>query len=401
MKARDVILAILIIAFGLSIKYAREIKNGIESIFRGGETFEFEEEILLDGKDEIQIEGESLNIIVEGWEGDKIVGKLIKSVHSYSKEKAEEFAREIKIEKEIGKNLLKLKIVSPREFEYSFFFKFFWYKFSPDITLNLKVPFKSSIKVFSEHSDIEISGIKNFSEINDTHGDIKIKDCEGNFSIKNSHGDIEIINLNGDLKISSPHSSINIENALNAEIEAGYEDISIKNLKNLKLITKHSSVEISEIKGEIYIENSHSGVTIKDSSLKGKIQGEHLEINGEGISAEELQITNSYEPIFLKNFSGNAKICSKHNEIEIDVMKGSNVEIECEYSDVTVNLDKNWKGKIFSESFHGEIETNGFVEGVKIGETGARKKIEANLGGENFLSIKTTYGNIFLNRGKD
>lgn len=401
MKARDVILAILIIAFGLSIKYGRSIKNEIESIFHGGETFEFEEEILLDGKEDIQIEGERLNLIVEGWEGDKIEGKLIKSVNSYSKEKAEEFAREIKIEKEIGENLAKLKVISQKEFEVSFFFKFFWYKSSPDITLNLKLPFKSSLKVSSEHSDIEISGIKKFSEIHNTHGDIKIKDCEGNFSIVNSHGDIEITNLNGELEISSPYSSINIENAINAEIEAGYEDISIKNLKNLKLITKHAPVEISGIKGEIYIENSHSYVYIKDSSMKGKIQGEHLEIEGEGISAEELQISNSYEPVFLKNFSGNVKVYSKHNEIEIDVTKGSNVEIECQYSDVTVTLNNEWKGKISAESFHGEIETSGFVDGIKIEEIGARKKVVANLRGENSLFVKTTYGNIILNRRND
>ncbi len=400
MKARDVILAILIIAFGLSIKYARNIKNEVVSIFHRGETFEFEEDILVDGREKIQVEGKGLNLIVEGWDGDKIEGKLIKSVNSYSKEKAEEFAKEIKLEREIAENFTKFKIVSPEEFEVSFFLKFFWFKSSPDITLNLKIPFKSSIKVSSEHSDIEISEVKNSSEIDNTHGDIKIKDCEGNFSIRNSHGDINITNLNGDIKILSPHSSINIENALNAEIEAGYEDISIRNLRNLKLITKHSPVEISEVKGEVYIENTHCDISIKDSSLKGKIQGEHLEIDGEGISAEELQITNSYEPIFLKNFYGNAKIYSKHNEIEIDVMKGSNVEIECQYSDVTVNLDKEWKGEILLDPFQGQLEAS-YISLKEVEEMGKRKIFKANLGGENLLSIKTTYGKIFLNRQSD
>lgn len=398
MKAKDVILAILIIAFGLSIKYARNIKNEILSIFHGEETFEFEEDILVDGREKIQIEGKRLNLIVEGWEGDKIVGKLIKSVNSYSKEKAEEFAREIKLEREISENFTKFKIVSPEEFEVSFFLKFFWFKSSPDITLNLKVPFKSSIKVSSEHSDIEISEVKNSSEIDNTHGDIKIKDCEGNFSIRNSHGDIEITNLKGDIKILSPHSSINIDNSINAEIEAGFEDISIKRLKNLKLITKHSPVEISEVKGETYIESNHSNITIKDSSLKGTIQGEHLEIEGDNISSEELQISNSYEPLILRNFSGKAKIYSKHNDVEIDVMKGSDLEIECQYSDVTVNLNREWNGEILLDPFQGELEASSLT--VKIEEREGRKIFRANLGGNNFLSIKTTYGKITLNREK-
>lgn len=399
MKARDVILAILIIAFGLSIKYARNIKNEIVSVFHGTETFNFEEEIFLDGKDEVQIEGERLNLIVEGWDGDKIIGKLIKNIDSYSKERAEEFAKEIKIEKEIAENSTKIRIKSPEEFDVDFFFKFFWFKSSPEITLKLKIPFKSSIKVLSEHSDIEISGIKNSSEIHNTHGEIKITDCDGNFSVENSHGDIEVKNLNGDIKIFSPHSSINIDNALNAEIEVSFEDVSIKNLKNLKLITKHSPVEISEIRGEIYIENSHSEISVKNSSLKGKIEGEHLAIDGESISAAELQISNSYEPLTLRNFSGKAKIYSKHNDIEIDVMKGSDVEIECQYSDITVNLDKEWKGEILLDSFKGELEASYLT--VEIEEREGRKIFRTNLGGNNFLSIKTTYGSIILNRERD
>ncbi len=396
MKGRDLILAILIIAFGLSIKFARNIKSEIESILHGKETFEFEEEIVLDGREEIQIEGKNLNVIVEGWDGDKIEGKLIKVFDSYSKEKAEDLAKKIKLEREVSENLLKLKVTSPTEYEESFFFKFFLYKFSPDVSLNLKVPRKSLLKVLSQHSDIEISGIKCSSEIDNTHGDIRISDCEGNIFIRNSHGDIEIKNLNGDIKIFSPHSSINIENALNVEIETSFEDVSLKNLKNLKLITKHSPVEIYEVNGEIYIENSHSEISIKDSFLKGKIEGEHLEIDGEGISGGELQITNSYEPVILKNFSGKAKIYSKHNEIEIDVMKGSNVEIECKYSDITVNLDKEWKGEILLDTYQGEAEVSYLA--LKIEERGDRKIFRGNLGGENFLSVKTTYGKIILNR---
>jgi len=396
MKARDVILAILIIAFGLSIKYARSIKEEISAIFHGKETFDFEEALSFDGRNYIQIEGKNLNITLEGWDGDRIEGKLIKSVYAFSRKDAEEFAKEIKLERELGKDSLKLRILSPSSFEYSFFFKFFWYKFSPDITLNLKVPKKSSIRIISEHSDIDISGVKNSSEIENTHGNIKIMDCEGNLSIKNSHGDIEVKNLKGDIKIFSPHSSVNIEGASSAEIEAGFEDINLKNLKNLKLITKHAPVEISEINGEIYIENKHSEVRIKDSKLKGKIEGEHLEIDGDGIMSEELQIVNSYEPIILRNFSGKGKIYSRHNEIEIDVGKGSNLEIECEYSDITLNLDEEWKGEISLDAYQGEVDVSNLP--LNIEGEGTRKIFRANLGGNNILSVKTTYGKILINK---
>ncbi len=393
MKARDVILAILIIAFGLSVKYARSLKDEISAIFRGKEIFDFEEEILTEGREEIQIEGRNLNLIVEGWDGEKIEGKLIKSIASYSREDAEGLAKVIKLEKEEGENYVKFKIEDL--FEYNF--NFFKFRFPvSDLKLSIKVPSRSSIRIITKHSDIEISGSKASSEIENTHGDIKIMDCEGNFSIKNSHGDIEVRNLNGDIKISSPHSSVNIEDASNAEIETGFEDIFIKNLKNLKLLTKHSPVEISGVEGEIYIENTHSGISIKDSSLKGEIKGEHLEIDGEGIVARELEIRSSYEPIILKRFSGKGEIYSKHNEIEIDVGRGSDLDIECEYSDITLDLDEEWKGKIFLEVYKGEVEASNLP--LDVEGKGARKIFKSDLGGDNFLSVKTTYGKILINR---
>lgn len=396
MKARDVILAILIIAFGLSIKYGKNLKEGLTWLFQERESFDFEENFVAESRDEIQIEGKHLNLVFEGWDEERIEGKLIKRVYACSKEEAEKIQKEIKLEKEVMENLLKIRYHYPYEFRIDFF----KVKFpASEITLYLKIPRGKTLKILTEHSDMDFSGLKDRVEVENSHGDVKIRDCEGNFSVKNSHADIEVINLNGDIRIFSPHTSVNIENAINAEVEADYEDISIKNLKNLKLITKHSPVEISEVKGEIYIENSHSDISIKDSFLKGKIQGEHLEIDGEAISAEDLQISSSYEPIFLKNFSGNGKIYSKHNEIEIDVMKGSNVEIECQYSDITVNLDREWKGEILMESYQGQLEAT-HITG-KIEEKGRRKIFKADLGGENLLSVKTTYGKITLNRGED
>lgn len=394
MKTRDVLLAILIIAFGLSIKYAKSLKDEISSIFSEKETFDFEEEILTDGKEWIQIEGKKLNIVVEGWEGEKIEGKLIKSVASSSKEDAEELAKVIRVEKEEGENYVRFKIKNVFKWDFNFFN--FRFPVSELILIRIKIPLRSSLKIISEHSDIEISGSKASSEIENTHGDIKIMDCEGSFSIKNSHGNVEVRNLNGDIKIFSPHSSVNIEGASNAEIETSFEDIFIKNLKNLKLITKHSPVEISGVEGEIYIKNTHSQVSIKDSSLKGAIEGEHLEIDGEGIVAGELEIRSSYEPIILKRFSGKGKIHSKHSEIGVDVGRGSDLEIECEYSDITLDLDKEWKGAIFLEVYRGEVEASNLP--LELEGKGMRKMFKSNLGGNNFLSVKTTYGKILINR---
>lgn len=393
MKTRDVILAILIIAFGLSINYARSLKDEISAILSGKETFNFEDEILIEGREKIQIEGKELNLIVEGWEEERIEGKLIKSVASWSREDAEELAKGVKLEKEVGENYVKFKI--KEAFEYNF--KFFKFHFPvSELILRIKIPFRSSLKIISEHSDIEISGNKASSEVENTHGDIKIMDCEGNFLIKNSHGDVEVKNLNGDIKIFSPHSSVNIEGASSAEIETSFEDIFLKNLKNLKLLTKHSPVKISDVEGEIYIENTHSEVSIRNSSLKGTIEGGHLEIDGEGIVARGLEVRSSYEPIILRRFSGRGKIYSKHNEIEVDVRKDSDLEIECQHSDITLDLDKDWKGEIFLDVYKGEVEA--FNLPLEIEGKGMRKTFRSKFGGNNFLSVKTTYGKILIKR---
>ncbi len=327
------------------------------------------------------IEGKHLNLIIEGWDGKEIEGKLIKRIYAHSKEEAERLEKDAKLEKKLLNGTLQFKLKP---------------NFSSEFGLALKIPFRSSVKIYSEHSDIELSGIEGSVVVENSHGDIKVRDGEGDQFLRNSHGDIEIKNLQGNLKIFSHHTSIYTENIGNAEIEASFEEVVVKNSKNLKIITKQSPLELSGIHGELEIKNSHSKVFIAHSSLRGKIEGEHVEIMGEEIHSEELQISNSYEPITLKGFSGNGKILSRHGEVEIEVKKESNVEMDCRYSDIIVKLDMEWKGNISLETLHGEIESLGQMEGIKVKELGSRKSIFADLGGNNTIKVKTTYGKITI-----
>ncbi|MGQ9617436.1 MAG: hypothetical protein ACUVUG_00570 [Candidatus Aminicenantia bacterium] len=381
MKVKDVILALLIIAFGLSINFLRNIKDNFSSLFKEKESFDYEEQIIDKGRKVIQIEGKNLKILIEGWDAEDIKGKLIKKILAFSKEEADKLAVKMKIEKKFFNDSLKYRIIPSSE---------------PNFLLELKIPSKSSLKIKTENSDIEISNIKAELDIENSHGYVKTRNCEKNQSIKNSHGEIEVQNLNGDLKIFSSHSPIKVENTNNTEIEGGFEDVYVRNSKNLKLVVRHAPVELSEINGEIYIQNRHSTISVSKSSLKGRIEGRHLEINGDEISGEDLQISTSYEPVNLRDFSGNAKIYSKHNEIEIGALKGSNIEIDCKYSDITMNLDREWEGEVYLETLRGEIDASSLIEGVKMDGLGAKKRFKANLGGENILKIKTTYGRITL-----
>jgi len=133
--------------------------------------------------------------------------------------------------------------------------------------IELKVPFKTNIRISSVSGDIECADITGNLEVQTASGDMKLEKVSGKVEIKSASGDIEVNELSGaiDVKTASGDIEIDFNEFKDSTIETKSGDVSIVLPKKIDAVIELFSEE-GEI--EISIDKSYEELEKKSGYLK-------------------------------------------------------------------------------------------------------------------------------------
>ncbi len=253
MKAKEIILAILIIAAGAFIYYAQSGKLDWEFDGEGGPffanwnefTYEESQEIQAPLPQELQVINAHGNVEVQGAEGNKITVSFKKTIWRKNETEAKKVADQLKMI--VNREEPKLVLSTNRD---EFRVKRF------ETNFKISVPVGMTVLVKNSYGLVRI-GKTGKTDLTNPHGQIQAFDVGGDLIIDNSYEDVEAGGIMGACRITSPHSDVTARDIQGELIIAhSYGKIHLENIeKDAAVDGSHSEIFGKGLKGRADIEN--------------------------------------------------------------------------------------------------------------------------------------------------
>jgi len=369
MKAREVVLVIVLIIVGLAIYGAREARfefNWGDGDFRFGlyEEFDFEEiqTIAPPLPAAFRIDNSHGFVEIQGTDEDRVTFTFQKRIWRKNKKTAEDVSRKLKavVAREAGRIVLSTNRADFRKTNFETSFK-------------VRIPRRTAVDIDNSHGDVFVS-FAGETSVTNNHGKVVASDISGGLTVKNDHGAVEVerveagcrletthdaltaSGIKGDAAIANSHGRVRLTDItgkieLNTpycrvdgqklpgllSIENSHENISLTQIGPVRIVARHSPVEIEDAQGDVDIQDSYALVKLDEIRGRVVVAGNSLEVSGRHIEGGEIHITSSHENITLSEFSAAAVIEIEHGNTFLTPSSLSfPLEVMGRYGDITL-----------------------------------------------------------------
>lgn len=390
MKAKEILLLILIIVTGVFFYHAQTGKIHIDWDLDGHFFFIHLEEFIYEESQEIeppfppelQINNAHGEIEIQGTEEEKITISFQKIIQRKNEEQAKEISDKLKMI--VDKNELQLSISTNRnEFRRKNF----------ETNFRISVPLGMDVKVNNSYGLVKTSKVGNTNIIN-RHGKIIASDIRGELILQNSYKDVEVENVQSNCRIESKHSNvfindvqgktsvehrygkIHLENTFqNVEIKSShsevfgqnlmgkvevvtsYRDIALYDVGPTKITGSHSNVEVDGAKGSLDIKHRYGKVKLNNIQGNLYVEGKSIGIYGRTIVCEKIFVSSSYRTVELVEFSGKTDILLSHGDIVLEPsLLTHSIEVKGQYADIIFYWPSGGKYPFEAQAKSGDIK---------------------------------------------
>lgn len=429
MKAKEIILAILIIAAGAFIYYAQSGRldwefDGEHGFFFGNwDEFTYEEtqDIEAPLPQELQVINAHGRVEIQGADVDRIRISLQKRIWRKSEADAKKVSAELKLV--VNREEAKLVLSTNRD---EFRQKRFETNFKITVPAAMNVLVRNSYglvriaktgrtELTNPHGQVDVSdveggltiessyenilaeSVKGACRITAPHADLAVRHIQGELVIGHSYGAIQMEDIEKDTTVDGSHSEIQGKNLRGrTEIASSYEKITLTEIGAAKIRARHCDVEIDGAKGFVDITDNYGRLQI--ANVQGNVRGEgpNLEVFAKSIVAEEISISTSNESVDLSGFTGKTSVIVNHGDItlEPDSITGS-IDVRATYANVRLSWPKGERYPFFAEARSGQIHW-GLADKPSVETTNGTSVTQAFTEevGKPSLKITTSYGDI-------
>lgn len=385
MKAKEVLLLILIVVLGIGLHNLDDLKIKIDEQdlkfpFRG-ESYLYEEQLIEAPAEFLEINNSLGSLQVEGNQRTDLVITLEKRVWRKSEPEARKVAEQIRLltTREGNKLVLTTNRNTLRQKNFSSDFK-------------LLVPTGTIVKIKNSHGLVRVARISQV-EVENSHGRVDIIEISGPVRVSNSYEKVSIIDIAGECFLETRHSSallsrvegpvtincahqkldiFDLKNTVKirsrhtvikairiagpAEIDGSYELISLNEIGPAVVRGHHSPIEIETARGDLNLETSYEKIKLADIQGNLILRGKSSRVQGARISGQHLQIETSYEPVSLEDISGQLELKLKHASLTLaPINLDSPLTVSLEYGNITFYWPRNQTARFEALSRGGRI----------------------------------------------
>ncbi len=432
MKAKEIILLILIVAAGIIFYHAQTGKIWFdweweEGIYFGQEEFVYEvtEEIIPPLPGILRIVNAHGNVEIQGTQQDTISITFEKQIYRRKRNQADEVAE--KLEMIIQKNSESIQISTNRE-------DFRKRNFRTNFKIYL--PESMELRVKNSYGVVDVSHVQD-TEIANRNGKVYVSDIAGSLMIENSYKEVEVKNVQsncqiqsrsssvrvtdveGDLRITHRYGKIHLENlgqavtveASNSEvyaqkivglsdIQTSYRKVNLYDVGPVKIRASNSRIEIDRAKDSVDIEDRYGRVNLTDIQGNLSVDGKNLEIFGKSVVGESIYVSTSYRRVELTEFQGKTEIVNANGDVYLQPSPLTHpIEVKGRYSDIRFYWPSGGRYPIEAKAKGGDIDWD-LPEGLSFEEENGYSIIKAFMEELDKPSIflSTTYGSIKIEK---
>ena len=329
MKAKEILLLILIIAAGIFFYHAQMGKIEIDWDFDGHflfnvDEFTFQEsEVIAPPFPAIlQILNSHGDVEIQGSEEENITILFQKTIWRRNEEQAQEVSQQLKmiVERNEGQLTLATNRSELRRKHFETHFK-------------VSIPQGMDITVKNSYGLVKASKVGNANIIN-RNGEIKAMDIDGELTIKNRYEDVEVENVSANCQVDSRNSDValyDIEGKV--KVDHRYGKIRLENIyQNVEIEGYQSEVFGKNLQGEVNLVTSYRNVVLNEVG-PAKITGSQSRVEVDGARGP-LYLTHKYGRVRLNNIQGDLNVDCRDSSIQGRAIFGEKIFISSSYRDI-------------------------------------------------------------------
>lgn len=391
MKAKEIIVLILIIGAGIFFYYAQTGKLDINweidghFLFHYKEfTFEETQQIEAPLPSLIKINNAHGQVEVQGGQEEKVTIFFQKIIWRKNEEQAKQVSDQLKTKIERNENQLIL-FTNRNEFSRKHF----------KTNFRLTVPTGMKLEIINSYGLVRVSQVGD-TTISNRHGQVVASNIDSSLTIDNSYQKVEVVKVEADCKVKSKHASlflegikgkteikdrygqIKVEDAqgpviisgfhsqISAQnlgagltIETSYKDITLLKVGPVKITNKHAQIIIDGAQGPVEI--NHNYGQIKLNNIQGNVilEGKNMGVRARSIEAQKIYISSSYRKIYLAEFKGETSIYLAHGAVSLEPAPLTGpIKVEGRYTDIKLYWPLKEKYPFEAQIKNGEIRWN-------------------------------------------
>lgn len=428
MKAKEIILLIVIVAAGIIFYHAQTGKIWIdwewdEGIYFGQEEFVYEEseDIEPPFPGVLSIDNAHGNVEVRGTQEESISITLEKNIYRRKQKQADEVADKLKIA--IHKNSRNIQISTNREDFRRTHFR---------TNFKIYVPESIELQVKNSYGVVDVSGVRD-TEIVNRYGKVYVSDIAGNLTVESSYKEVEVENIQSDCEIRTRSSSVSVDNVggetriehrygkislenidqgvtvvgTNSEvfgqniggsldIQTSYRKIGLFNVGRVKIRANNTRIEIDGAEDSVDIEDKYARINLNGIQGNLRVDGRNLEIYGKSVVGETITISTDYRNVELTEFQGKTEIVHSNGDVYLDPLPlTQSIEVNGRYTDIRFSWPLGGRYPIEAKVKGGDIDW-GVSAGLTQEEENGYSIVKAFVEEQDKPSILlfTTYGSI-------
>lgn len=428
MKAKEIILLILIVAAGIFFYHAQTGKIWIdldwdEGIYFGEEDFVYEEteEITPPFPSSLSIINAHGHVQVEGADQDFIGITFEKRIFRRKQNQADEVAE--KLHMIVGRDSGSVQISTNRE-------DFRKRRFRTNFRVS--IPEKMAVYVKNSYGEVRVTQAGK-TEIRNPNGQIYAADIAGNLIINNSYKEVDVENIQADCEIESRNSAVtvlNVNGSLHidhkygkihcenvdrnltiegsnsdvygqnitelSDIQTSYKKIELVGVGPVQIKTRNGRIEIQGAKGSVDIENKYGKAELFDIQGNLNIDGHNLEVYGQSIIGDRITVSTSYRKVELTGFQAETEITQSNGDVNLEPLPLIHpIEVNGRYTDIKFYWHSGWRYPIEARAKGGNIDWTVSAELTQNEENGYSviKAFSQEIG-KPTIFLNTSYGSI-------
>ncbi|MBN1938293.1 MAG: hypothetical protein JW843_01810 [Candidatus Aminicenantes bacterium] len=391
MRARDIVLALLVIGLGVFLTYAKsgrldDLFFDLDGPWLGVfDEYTYEESREIDGPvpAEIQVLNARGAIEVSAAGGpDKAVVHFKKRVYARSRADADAIAESLRLNVVSSPDRLVLS-TNREEFRRKRFSTEFKILVPPQTAVVLKNSYgpvriegtgRSEIRnphgevlvrgivgpleLFASYGGVDVDGVRDDVRMSAPHGDVDIRNVEGSVDLDHSYGRVGLDRIARRTIVRGSHSQVTASNlADEAEIASTYERIIISSAKSIKVRAGHCDIAAKAVDGGFDVTNSYGRVRIDGLTGDLRVDGNNVEVDGLDLRAGTIFVRTTYKNVSLAGFSGPAEVIFSHAGLTLapaPVLSGG-IGVQGEYADVRLVWPAGFRAPFEARTRNGRI----------------------------------------------
>ena len=429
MRAREIVLALVIVLGGVFLYYAKTGRmawdwDGLDGIFSArGEEFVFEASQAIDEPmpAQVEIRNDHGAVEIEGAGTGPVTILFRKHVWRKDKAAAQTVADALKmIVNRVGDRLVlstNRDDFKTKKFETDF--KLVVPAGTPVLVHNAYGPVKAKgtgpaelinthgrvsaaainggLVLRTSYDDAIVDGIQGDCRIETPHGQVVVQNVQGDLVVESSYGSVRAERAAKKLTISAPHSEVTAKDIRgDCEIGSSYETIRATRTAALKIRGRNSDILLSEIKGAVDVLDDHG--TLDAGTIQGsfKVEGKDLRVSARSIDGGETRFRTSYGDVELLDVAGPAFITLSHGDLILRPREPAGpIEVQGSYCAATLEWPAGLRAPFEGRTQSANIDW-GLTEKPSLATSNGTSVTKAfpDAAGKPAITIVTTYGDI-------